>query len=334
MAAVYAARQAHPPGAQVFYTNINALLLGELVARGYGAPLDAAVRELITAPLGLADPFARRIARNTQLVLLEEANLWRVADPVSGAGGFEALTDALCEQAWTLFQEIEREGGIVESLQAGALQHRIAATRAQREAEIATRRQPLTGTSEFPHLGELPVQVLSPAHAAEVADESGPAAEGGVAVEPLPAVRLSEPFEHLRDLSDHRLAETGSRPKVFLANLGSAAAFTTRATFAKNFFEAGGIEAIGDTGYAEPEALAQAFRASGAHLACICSSDAVYADLAVPAASALKEAGAAAIYLAGRPGELRSALEEAGVTEFIAIGSNLLSVLSEAQAAA
>jgi methylmalonyl-CoA mutase len=287
-----------------------------------------------TAPLGLADGFARRIARNTQLILIEESNLWRVADPVAGAGGFEALTDALMTEAWRLFQEIEREGGIVRALQAGTLQHRVAETRSRREAAVATRREPLTGTSEFPNIHEAPVSVLMPSPPPAAADESGPASEDGTAIEPLPSHRLAEPFEHLRDLSTHRLAETGSRPTVFLANLGPIAAFSARATFAKNAFEAGGIEALGNDGFASHADMAEAFRASGTHLACLCSSDEVYATQAVAAAEALRDAGASAIYLAGRPGELAGALEQAGVTEFIALGSNLLSILGEAQAAA
>ena len=113
-----------------------------------------------TAALGLPDAFARRIARNTQLILLDESNLARVADPAAGAGGFEALTDALCEKAWALFQEIEREGGILESLKGGKLQARIAAVRAQREKAAATRKEPITGTSEFPNIGEAEVSVL------------------------------------------------------------------------------------------------------------------------------------------------------------------------------
>ncbi|WP_348240309.1 methylmalonyl-CoA mutase family protein, partial [Salmonella enterica] len=72
-----------------------------------------------TAALGLPDGFARRMARNTQLILAEESNLWRVADPSAGSGAFEALTGALCEKAWGLFQTIEHEGGIVASLAAG-----------------------------------------------------------------------------------------------------------------------------------------------------------------------------------------------------------------------
>jgi methylmalonyl-CoA mutase len=287
-----------------------------------------------TAPLGLPDAFARRIARNTQLILQAEANLWRVADPVAGAGGFEALTDALCEAACAEFQTIEREGGIAASLGAGAVQHRIAAIRAQRDQAVALRRLPLTGTSEFPDIAERPVSVLMPAPASEPAEGSGPASEDGVAIEPLPSHRLAEPFEHLRDHSDRHFAGTGTRPSVFLANLGPISAFSARATFAKNAFEAGGIAALGNDGFASDDAMAAAFRASGARIACLCSSDEIYAHHAAAAAAALKGAGATAIYLAGRPGDLRAELEAAGVTEFIGLGSNLLAVLGEAQAAA
>jgi methylmalonyl-CoA mutase len=120
---------------------------------------------------------------------------------------------------------------------------------------------------------------------------------------------------------------------VFLANLGPIAAFTARATFAKNFFEAGGIEALGNDGFADPEALAEGFKASGAKLAVLCSSDAVYAESAVAAAKALKGAGAT-VYVAGRPGELEAALRDAGVADFIFVGSDLLAQLSAALAAA
>ena len=102
-----------------------------------------------TWALGKPDAFARRIARNTQLILLDESNLSRVADPAAGSGGFEALTDALCEKAWGLFQEIEREGGILESLKEDKLQARIAAVRTQREKAIATRKEPMA----FPIFG-------------------------------------------------------------------------------------------------------------------------------------------------------------------------------------
>ncbi|UHC15012.1 methylmalonyl-CoA mutase subunit beta [Methylobacterium currus] len=276
-----------------------------------------------TAAIGLPDAFARRCARNTQHVLLDEANLWRVADPAAGAGGFEALTDALCAEAWSLFQAIEREGGIAGSLRSGALAGRLATLRRSRDADLATRRQPITGTSEFPDLHEAPVAVLSPAPAAE------PAPEGA-----LPSRRLAEPYEALRDASDDILARTGRRPRVFLANLGPLSAFNTRATFARNAFEAGGIEAVTNEGFADHAALVEAFRASGTPLACLCSSDAVYAEQAVPAAEALRAAGATTITLAGKPGELETALRAAGVAHDLYAGCDLVKLLGQAQAAA
>ncbi len=270
-----------------------------------------------TAALGLPDAFARRIARNTQLILLEEANLWRVTDPVAGSGGFEALTAELAERAWGLFQEIEREGGIVASLASGALQGRIAETRAERERAVATRRDPLTGASEFPNVHEAPVTVLMPLpHADEVETA-------------LPSRRSSEPFERLRERSDDLQARTGARPCVFLANLGPVAAFSARATFAKNAFEAGGIEAIGNDGFASIEDLAAAFTSSGAKLACICSSDEIYATQGLPAAAALQAAGARS-YLAGRPGETETELKAAGVAGFVHVGCDLLGLLRQA----
>jgi methylmalonyl-CoA mutase len=117
---------------------------------------------------------------------------------------------------------------------------------------------------------------------------------------------------------------------VFLANLGTAADFTARATFAKSFFETGGIEAVDSAGFADPADLGAAFKASGAALACLCSSDKIYAGQAAAAAKALQAAGARHIYLAGRPGEQETALRAAGVNDFIFAGGNALATLQEA----
>ena len=105
-----------------------------------------------------------------------------------------------------------------------------------------------------------------------------PYGEAKIKFDPLPPMRLAAPFEALARQSDQMLKTSGARPKIFLANLGTAADFTARATFAKSFFETGGIEAIDTEGFADPAALAAAFKASGAALACLCSSDKVYAD--------------------------------------------------------
>src|SRR5262249_4808514 len=105
-----------------------------------------------TRALGLPDRFARRIARNTQLVLLEESNLAKAADPAAGAGGIEDLTDKLCGAAWAAFQEIEAAGGAWAALQQGLIQKKVAMVRAAREAAVARRKDALTGTSDFPDL--------------------------------------------------------------------------------------------------------------------------------------------------------------------------------------
>lgn len=278
-----------------------------------------------TLALGLPDDFARRVARNTQLVLLDESNLAKVSDPAAGAGGIETLTSQLCEAAWTLFQEIEKAGGVFAALEQGLLQQKVAATRAQREANVAKRRDVLTGASEFPNLHEAVLAVLDVKPAAPVS-----AAGAKVKFDALAPMRLAEPFEALRDRSDAALKAHGARPKIFLANLGTPADFTARATFAKSFFETGGIEAIDSEGFADTAALAAAFEASGAAMACICSSDKVYAASATEAAKALHGAGARHIYLAGRPGELEAALRAAGIGEFVFAGGDALATLREA----
>lgn len=278
-----------------------------------------------TLALGLPDPFARRAARNTQLVLLEEANLAKVADPAAGSGGIETLTRQLCEAAWSLFQEIEKAGGVFAALEQGLIQRKVAATRTVREANIARRKEVLTGASEFPNLHEAQVAVLETKPIA-----LAPYGEAKIKFDALPPMRLAAPFELLRDKSDDLLKRSGARPKIFLASLGTPADFTARATFAKSFFETGGIEAIDTMGFNDPAALAAAFKASGAALACLCSSDKIYAAQAAGAAKALQAAGAKHIYLAGRPGEQEANLRAAGVKEFVFAGDDALAKLREA----
>jgi methylmalonyl-CoA mutase len=278
-----------------------------------------------TLALGLPDGFARRVARNTQLILLEESNLAKVSDPAAGSGGIEALTKELCEAAWSLFQEIERAGGIFAALQQNLIQRKVAATRAAREANVAKRRDVLTGASEFPNLHEADATVLE---ATPIV--LPPYGEAKFTFDALSPMRLAEPFEALRDKSDARLQSSGARPKIFVANLGTPADFTARATFAKSFFETGGIEALDSQGFSDPATLADAFKASGAAIACLCSSDKVYAQHAAAATKALQVAGARNIYLAGRPGELEAALRASGVTDFIFAGCDALATLQEA----
>jgi methylmalonyl-CoA mutase len=270
-----------------------------------------------TAACGLPDRFARRIARNTQLLLSEEAHLDKVADPAAGSGAVEDLTDQLCRTAWALFQEIEAAGGIAAALETGLIRGKVAAVRAERDASVARRKDALTGVSIFPNLTEADAQV-------DLRAPSFKASADG-----LSPIRLAEPFEALRDASDRVLAKAGARPKVFLANLGTPADFTARTTFARNFFEAGGIEAVNDDSV-DAGALASAFQGSGAALVCLCSNDKVYEKDAAGAARVLEAVGARHIYLAGRPRDQEAALTAAGVQSFIYEGCDALATLKAA----
>ena len=274
-----------------------------------------------TVALGLPDAFARRVARNTQLILLEESNLAKVSDPAAGSGAIEAVTSQLCTAAWKLFQEIEAAGGAWAALECGLIQQKVAAVRAERQKSAAQRKDALTGTSDYPNLQEKTPAVL------KVAPVMPPKESGAKAtIDPLPSIRLSEPFEKLRDASDRMIARTGSRPKVFLANLGKVADFTARAMFAKNFYEAGGIEALNNDGFRDQTEMLAAFRKSGAKLACLCSSDAIYVQQAADAAKALTTAGAI-VHLAGRPGDHEANWRAAGVKTFIFMGCDVVSTL-------
>ncbi|WP_327365619.1 methylmalonyl-CoA mutase small subunit [Streptomyces sp. NBC_01217] len=259
--------------------------------------------------LGLPDAFARRIARNTSTILLEESHLARVIDPAGGSWYVERLTAELAEASWAFFQEIERSGGQAAALRSGMIGERLAATWAARSKDLARRKEPVTGVSEFPQLAERPVE-----------REAGPDADGSSGG--LPRVRRDEAFEALRARSDAHLAATGQRPRVFLAALGPAAAHTGRVSFASNLFQAGGIEPVHEPVQVDAATAVIAFKSSGAAVACLCSSDALYAERAGAVAGALRSAGAQRVFLAGRPGEYP------GVDEYVFAGSDVVAVLS------
>ena len=282
-------------------------------AAGVGGADAVTVRPFDSA-LGLPDALARRIARNTQSLLLEESHVAQVIDPAGGSFYVERLTADLYRRGWEFFQELEAAGGMAEALASGLVADRVDAVWEERRVNLAHRRDPLTGVSEFPHLEE-PVLERAPA----------PAAPASNAPSALPARRYAAEYEELRERSDAVLAATGARPRVFLATLGPVAVHTARATFAANLFRAGGIEPVSG-GEAGPEEAAAAFRDSGARVACVCSSDRVYAEQAAATVAALREAGAERVLLAGRPSDDLSA---AGVDGFVFTGCDALALLTD-----
>jgi len=320
---------------------------------------------------GPPDAASRRIARNTVLILQEEAHLHRVIDPAGGSWFLETATESIAQAAWTKFQEIEERGGMLTSIQDNWVAEQIDAAFAPRAKDIARRKAGITGVSEFPDVHETPIAhetidsatiVRAARQRVKNARQKSPAlnslaksdqpvaalitaAERGATIgqmaaalgfhketasaAPLVNRYFAEPFEKLRDATDAWTEKSGTRPRIFLANLGPVAHHAARAAFSKNFFEAGGFEVVTNDGFEDAEAAAAALAASGARVAVICSSDKLYPDLVPSAAESLKAAGARTVVLAGSPGEHEDAWRAAGVDRFIYISCEVLAILRE-----
>ncbi|MEV0670167.1 methylmalonyl-CoA mutase small subunit [Mycobacterium sp. NPDC050441] len=236
-------------------------------------PFDAAIPDGLD---GTSASFARRIARNTQLLLLEESHIGQVLDPAGGSWFVEDLTAQLAEQAWAHFQDIEARGGFVAARDYIAAQ--IAEVAAKRSDDIAHRRTAITGVNEFPNLDEQPLPQ-------------------GSSVSSI--ARYAAGFETLRDRSDAFLAATGARPRVLLLPLGPLAEHNIRTTFASNLLASGGIEAV-NPGIVEAAAIAAAVADAGAPtVAVLCGTDARYGAEASGAVAAAHAAGVRQVLLAG-----------------------------------
>lgn len=276
--------------------------------------------------LGRPEELGRRVARNTQIIAMEESGLGRVADPSGGAWFTETLADDLAQAAWVEFQTIESEGGLANSLIDGEIQARIETACEKLRKDVARRKIPITGISEFPLLESV---------APPLADFTLPPPQSGVdaagldalipnfevsehetaEAAPLLAMRLAEPFEALRDKAEAYRARIGTRPSIFIATLGPLSEHTGRVDFTRNLFAAGGIEAID----------ADTLKASGCKIAVICGSDKRYEIEATDAAKALKTAGAVRVWIAGK-------FEGDGVDSNVFVGCDVVHQLTLAQA--
>jgi methylmalonyl-CoA mutase len=231
------------------------------------------------ARLGLPDAFSRRIARNTSTLLVAESHVANVADPAGGAFAVEKLTDDLALAGWEELGRIEASGGVLEAIEDGSLRSRIDEVVSERDRQIATRKRPLTGLTEFPNLHEtLPERTAY--------------AEGAIPVRPYGAA-----FEALRD--------DPAEAKVFLATMGTIAAHTARATFASNLFAAGGIGVVNTGRHDDLDAVLQDFTGpdGGQSVVCLVGNDKAYAAWGSELVAALREAGAQWVILAGKPVE-------------------------------
>ncbi len=249
------------------------------------------------SPLGVPDAFGRRIARNTSSLLIHESHVARVTDPAGGAYAVERLTDDLAVAAWAELGRIDEAGGIEAALADGSLRGRIDGVVAERDRQVARRRRPITGLSEFPNLPEtLPAREPHPEGAWDVRS-------------------YGHAFEALRDAP--------AAAPVFLATMGTVAAHTARATFAANLFAAGGITTINPGRAEDVDAVVAAYREAGSPaVVCLTGADAAYAEWGAPLIAALREAGAGWVILAGQ------VLEGIEVDDTCAMGLDALDFLT------
>lgn len=257
--------------------------------------------------------FSDRIARNTQIVLKEESYFNKIVDPAGGSYYIENLTNSIAEHAWKLFQDIEAKGGYVEAFKAGFIQELVNESANKRSINIATRKEILLGTNQFPNaLEKVEANIKEKCCTSTKRDDA--------IAEPIKLYRGAEQIEALR-LKTERAKET---PKVFLLTIGDLTMRKARAGFASGFFACAGFEVIDNLGFNSVEEGVKAATDQKASIVVICSSDDEYTEVA-PAV--LKQLGSKTItVVAGYPKNVDE-LKAKGLKHFIHMKSNLIETL-------
>ncbi len=273
------------------------------------------------APFRSWNTFSSRVARNTQIILKEESYLDKVIDPAAGSYYIEKLTAMLAEGAWELFLKVEEKGGFHKSLIDGFIQEAVRDAAASRKKNLATRRDILVGTNQYPDFQE--------AKAAELTDIPPTVKrlpEEQCIIEPLELFRGGGDFEKMRLRTENH---TGKRPVVFMLTLGNLAMRRARAMFAGNFFACAGFRVIDHIGFDSAGSGARAARDAEADIVVICSSDEEYAPIAGEVLPLLKEWCIPVI--AGYPKDSLEILKKAGIEHFVHTRSNVLEELHKYQ---
>ena len=262
------------------------------------------------------DDFSERIARNQQLLLKEECHLDKVVDPSAGSYYVEVLTNSLADVAWKLFLEVEEKGGFSVAVNAGEIQNAVNASNVARKKAVATRREILLGSNQYPNFTEV---------AADKIQEKGSCCCGGghcgeATIPALDFSRGASEFEALRMTTE----KSGKTPKVFMLTIGNLAMRLARSQFSANFFGCAGYKIIDNLGFDTVEAGIEAAVKAGAEIVVLCSSDDEYAEFAPAAYKAL--AGRAEFVVAGAPA-CADDLKAQGIDQFVNVKSNVLETL-------
>jgi methylmalonyl-CoA mutase len=263
------------------------------------------------------NPFSDRIARNIQIILKEESYFDKIVDPSAGSYYIENLTDSIISEAWKLFLDIDSKGGYLQALKDGAIQKAIGETAVQRSNNIATRREILLGTNQYPNFNESVLKQIDES----VLSSEGVEVEGDV-VKPIRKFRGAADFEKLRIATE----KSGKRPKVFMLTIGNLAMRKARATFACNFFACAGYEVVDNLGFKTAEEGVKAALDAKSDIVVVCSSDDEYATFVPEVKEALKDK--AILVVAGAPACMDE-LKAKGIPNFIHMKSNVLETLRD-----
>ena len=265
-----------------------------------------------------SDDFSERIARNQQLLLLEESHFNKVVDPAAGSYYLENLTAQLAEQAWKIFLEVEDNGGFFKSVENGTVQATMQATSEKRLKDVASRKEILLGTNQFPNFNEVAASKIEKQQG-EKACKCGCSVETGL--QTLPTTREAEQFECLRLQTE----AAAKQPKAFMLTIGNLAMRLARAQFSCNFFACAGYKVIDNLGFETVEDGVKEARKQGADIIVLCSSDDEYAELAPKAKAAIAD-GNEILVVAGAPACMED-LKAQGIDQFIHVKVNVLDTL-------
>lgn len=274
----------------------------------------AGVHSLEVVPFNAAyaepDEFSKRIARNVELLLKHESHFDQVVDPAGGSYYIENLTASIAAEAWKLFLALEEQGGYAAAYEAGTIKEKIEASAAQKDKNIATRRQIILGANQFPNFTEVAGEEIT------MESVERDVKEGNL----LNAYRGAMAFEQMRLEVDR----SGKEPKAFMLTCGSLGMARARAQFSCNFFGCAGIRVIDNTFFKSIEEGVEAALASKAEIVVVCASDDDYAEAAPKVKELLGDK--AILVVAGAPA-CTPELEAQGITNFINVKSNVLETL-------
>lgn len=275
-------------------------------------------------PYRQPDEFSLRLALNQQLIMKEESYLDKIVDPSAGSYYLETLTDSFAQRAWSLFQEIEADGGIIETIKSGQIQLAIEETRKKKEQDIAQRKEIVLGTNEFPNLNE---QMLG-----KLTRKSGSSDETSSYYPRLNYFRIAGEFEKMRLATETFVVNGNKTPSLFLLNIGDLGMARARAGFITNFFGCAGYVILDNPRFNTIEEGVQAAIQSGTNMVAICSSDDEY-PLYVPEICTRLKSENPEIWMivAGYPKEQIDSLKKSGVDDFIHVRSNILQTLMNYQ---